>query len=65
MTSVFSLLSWLNVIGGTIALVLSLFTANFGLLALAIVALAHAAAWEQLDKLSEEFEELKTHCGMT
>ena len=64
MVSIFSLLATLNLIFGLIGIGFGLFTWNLGLLALAIVNLAQSVAWEAVDKLSDEFEKLKTHCGM-
>jgi hypothetical protein len=58
-TSIYNMVGWIDLGIGGLATLLSLFSANWVGLALGIAVMVHSAAWEQLDKLSDEFEELK------
>ena len=59
MTYIYNLVGWIDLSIGGLAILLSLLSANFVGLALGIAIALHSVAWEQLDKLSDEFEELR------
>jgi hypothetical protein len=63
--SIFALLATLNLIFGLIGLGFGLFTWDLGLLVLAAVTMAQSAAWEAVDKMSDEVERLRNKIGNT